>query len=914
MNGIPLRRLAHRGTVQASAWWLQRGWIDEAELRRRVLRLWEPGATLHALDDGLCLRLLLPRAVDCAAALAVPLCADQGVLSSAPLEAGEREALAAPAGAVVLMRAGSAAVVPVGEAVDPADWLALDEFTVRTVAPLADPLAPTPVIVEPAAVVDRDTLAGTIGAAPDELDEVARRLRAAAAGTPLADDDAAAGAAAPAPWWGSWLGWLGGLGALWGNRRTAGSGGGSAAGGGFGSAPVDEAGAAALTRSEPPGWLRAFGDVLARWIYWSRLGRLLGRRQAAYLAEMMELVRRGDLEGLRRAIPLGSDATGAPARLALGVPGRRSELAISLGPRGAASALLVGGLFEDLRTLYRAAFERLQRAGRIDEAAFVLAELLRAHEEAVQFLEKHGRLRLAAQLAEARDLPPALVVRQWFLARDVRRAVRIAEEHGVFADAVARLERSHAHDAQLLRMLWAERLAARGDYPGAVQVALPIVEARALVKTWIDRALDVGGVAAARLLVQRLQLAPDEPEVVYARAAALLHDTGAGRLAERRAFVHELAAAPRSPVLEPLARLGLRAHLRDAARFGGVEQATRKLREVLLGHSGDGALRADLPPLFLGRPAPASLVEVAAADRGTLAIHDVAVLPSGQLLVALGELGARLLRPDGRVLAHFDLPAQALVVSDHGDRALLLATRGRSVRVARVDLAARRAEPWSELLLRGFAQDFDGFTWFVSEENGVVALDVEGDAPRARWRVDRLEGPVFCLTRDAEVLSFAVSEELAVQVWTYELPKLVLRARRSAPDGLLYGLIPGDSMSAWAEGRGGDGSSAQLVLKTANVNQVLATPRPGQPHSIALSRAWVVTVMEEEGAATVYAYRMSSGDPSRTLRLAGARRVRVRLNGDRLVVGDDLGRLIALDLPSGHALTDVRLHLAPPRR
>src|SRR5690606_27242115 len=99
---------------------------------------------------------------------------------------------------------------------------------------------------------------------------------------------------------------------------------------------------------------------------------------------------------------------------------------------------------------------------------FVLAELLMANEEAVSFLERHGRFGLAAELAEARKLAPGLVVRQWLLAGDRERAVRLAIRHGAFADAIARLERDHRALALQLRALWADRLATAGDFVGAV--------------------------------------------------------------------------------------------------------------------------------------------------------------------------------------------------------------------------------------------------------------------------------------------------------------------------------------------------------------------------------------------------------------------------------------------------------------
>ena len=57
--------------------------------------------------------------------------------------------------------------------------------------------------------------------------------------------------------------------------------------------------------------------------------------------------------------------------------------------------------------------------------------------ELAHFLERHGRPRLAAELAEARGLPPGRVVRQWFLARDVARAVDLARRTGTFADAAS---------------------------------------------------------------------------------------------------------------------------------------------------------------------------------------------------------------------------------------------------------------------------------------------------------------------------------------------------------------------------------------------------------------------------------------------------------------------------------------------
>src|SRR5262249_48309597 len=158
--------------------------------------------------------------------------------------------------------------------------------------------------------------------------------------------------------------------------------------------------------------------------------QLVGRRQAEYLSRMLEMFDRGDLDSaLRHAIALGGEGDEPPAP-ALGTPSPRKDLAISPHRRRGAAGILSGPLlFAELRRRYRKAFEQLAASGDVEKAAFVLAELLGAHEEAVGFLEKHGRYRLAAEIAEARGLSPGLVVRQWWLA-DRTRAIRLARSKG----------------------------------------------------------------------------------------------------------------------------------------------------------------------------------------------------------------------------------------------------------------------------------------------------------------------------------------------------------------------------------------------------------------------------------------------------------------------------------------------------
>jgi hypothetical protein len=826
--------------------------------------------------------------------MALPLTEAEGVLYATSLQADERPTIDPPTGSVVLVQSGEAFAEPLVRGIDPAEWLGLDNFELRAVEPFAAPATPPPVIIEPTPVIDRAKLATTIGAPPAEMTDVAEALGKAARGERAGELATASGRGE------SWRVRL----SRWGRRAR------SILRSLAGSASTRYGNRARSTAGASASFWGALRRLFARAIYWSRLGRLLGRRQAAYLAEMMELLRRGELEGLRRAIPLSGDASGPSSRPALGLPSRREGLDISLTRRQpAAGYTLANELFGEIRTLYNAVFARFAREGRIDEAAFVLAELLRSNEEAVAFLEQHGRYRLAAELAESRELSPGLVVRQWFLAKDIRRAIRIAEERGAFADAVGRLERTHRREAQLLRMLWAERLASCGDYGAAVEVAWPISEARRLVGGWIDRAMEVGGVVAARLLVRRLQAVPTEFDLVRERAVELLSNPAPEGLAERRALLTALGEAQPARELAPLARLALRAQLRDAARFGGGA-GQKKVRELLMRQAADGALRADLPPLPASLPIAAARIDVQALDRGTLAIHDVLRLPSGNLLVALGELGVRLLRPDGRVIVHFDMPAHALVGSDHGDRALTLAARGESVRVGRIDLLARRAQPWTELRVRDFARGFDGSTWFVADETTVSAMDVEGEQLRTRWRV-QLEGIPLRLTRDAKNLSFAVLGADGAELWTYELPQMVLRSRRGIDGGAPIGVAASGSLSACLKPTSDNPAAADVLIASANVNAGLINPAgQGMPVHIDIGSQWHAVVFDVGESMAVHAYKASASAPTHSIVLAGTRRAQARLIDETLVVGDELGRLVVVHAPTGSVVCDLRAHLS----
>src|SRR5205807_8711461 len=172
--------------------------------------------------------------------------------------------------------------------------------------------------------------------------------------------------------------------------------------------------------------------------------------------------------------------------------GGRPRAAMELGP----------SLYSHLHLLYTSTFKRLEAQRRNGEAPFVLAELLRANQDAVAFLERNGKLREAAEIAEARELAPKIIVRQWFVAGEKERAIQVARKTGAFHGAVLRLEKSRHPAAPELRKLWAQSLADAGNVAVAVDVLWPLESERSTAVEWMRRATEIGGGSGARSLAR----------------------------------------------------------------------------------------------------------------------------------------------------------------------------------------------------------------------------------------------------------------------------------------------------------------------------------------------------------------------------------------------------------------------------
>ncbi len=669
-------------------------------------------------------------------------------------------------------------------------------------------------------------------------------------------------------------------------------------------------------RPRPAGFGARFATTLhrltGRTALASRLSRSIGRRHAAYLRKLRDMFENGDIDNaLRHAIPLTVEA--GPRRLPLRPLSTHAGLHVRPErSRPWSAAEISPDLRGELRRLYREAFHRLEAQARVEEAAFLLAEVLHAHEEAVAFLERHGRMRLAAEIAEAHDLPAGLVVRQWFLAGDRRRGLRIARRAGAFGDAVTRLERSRkAKEAAGLRRLWARELAAAGDYAAAVDVLWPLSEERRRTLGWMDRAIEQGGAPAGRMLARKLALAPELFAATRGTAAALLESWRAESAAARLAFADAVRRGPRNPAATTLARAALRSVVRDSGRFG-ARMSSADLRQLAT-FTGDSALRADI----LALPLPAQepwiarrgtwRVEIAARDAGTLPVHDAAFLPNGLTAVALGESGVRLLARGGRTVAELDQPAHRLVVSDHGDRAIALARRGDAWRLARLDFLARRAETWCEARLEAFAPDYDGALWFVVGNDGLVAVETAAAGFDGSWGVSRLPGPALAVARSTTRCSLVFGGE-AHEVWTYELPSLTLRRRDTVPPPAEHRRSHPVAISPEGTLAEALGVAGKTVLH-AHGDSPFEVPLsgPGKPGEPAVAGDWAALPVLTAEAILVHLLHLPSAAVRAEVALDRAARVSLRLNPQSLTLADDRGRVMVLDLENGQVRRDFRV-------
>jgi hypothetical protein len=667
--------------------------------------------------------------------------------------------------------------------------------------------------------------------------------------------------------------------------------------------------ASTTDRQKSSAWERLVGWMRAR-VWQSHLGEMFGALQARYLGQMLERFERGDLtEALRYAIPTSKVAAAANDAGPKLLPARpRADLDFGGARRGGAPLTLSSDLFSRLRATYEQAFSRLVQRGQILEAAFVLSELLEDDARAVAFLESNGRLVQAAKLAESRKLAAGLVVRQWFMAGDRERAIAIARRDGAFEDAIVRLKGIPVAQ-NALRLVWADVLAASGNFTGAALVVKDVPEGAHLAKDWLERAVKVGGVAGA----QALGILARQDPGAFARlrdvALNYIDDDDLDASAARVALAQELAKGS-SEEGRALARGVVRAIIRDSSRSDAM--LSRGALTNLARFSGDGALHADLPANLDASfrkaertPTPRHYV-LRETDRGASKLADVRYLHRGRLLVAHGDAGVCLIGEDGRQHWHFDVPCERIVLSTNGDRALALARRDDTVIVSRIDLMTRRAEAWCDLRSSAYAPDFDGSVWYVVVKNRVCAIDATAAGVSSLWSSGIPDAPITQVVWSDNKLAFVTEQG---ECWRHHLSPHRLVARDRREGSFLIGA---------------SGIAAELRMSEIQNIEMWAMIHPVDGRRIALGAREAIRIcaaevdsrwalmatevpVEVPEAIDVRLVHLEDFRVSANVRFEGAKEICAKLQSSVLTLGDDCGRIVAIELPSLRQRLNLRL-------
>ncbi len=521
-----------------------------------------------------------------------------------------------------------------------------------------------------------------------------------------------------------------------------------------------------------------FAKILLR----TPAAQLFARKHQKYLHDLEKAFDRGDLEeALRNAISVrDAESLG----MSLSLPSQRHQLAPTTRTPNCGPSVPWG---TDTRTMlrerYRKAAQQLEQKGRFVEAAFVLVDLLGVPVEAVAMLERHQQWTLAAEIAEGHKLEPKLQITLWWRAGNHERAIAIARRHGAFDAAIALVASSDPDSARQLRIQWMRSLTTAGSYREAVVVAWSDESLRSSIAWAIELGITHGGPDADMLRAYRLALRPTAENCTEALELCLNHDPAL--VTRQEAFLTTLSELRLSDQLidREISSAAVRSILRSG---GGWSERSRVLKVLAaLRVRCDPALAADIPyTSFASSVTNTSPIDIRFDRPGSNDVAEVVTLPNGFMLVALGELGTRLLNQHDRVAAQWTVPTDHLVVADHGTKALLLTRRDAVTEVHRLDLVDRRCEHWGTLRIRQWAQTYDGGSWAVVTDEGIELLDVTADRPTVLWRELSAKDVAIDIQRSRSALSVSVDHELpGPETWRWDLPSLTLRSRASRLDG-----------------------------------------------------------------------------------------------------------------------------------
>lgn len=264
-------------------------------------------------------------------------------------------------------------------------------------------------------------------------------------------------------------------------------------------------------------------------------------------------------------------------------------------------------------------------------------------------------------------------------------------------------------------------------------------------------------------------------------------------------------------------------------------------------------------------------------------------------------------------IRHLEYPANTLVIADNGNRSLAAAKPGALTRAYRHRPAQRSRRALDRPGAGWLAPTFDGQRFFVQQRESVLCLDAQSEGAEALWRVsdasflqslDITHGPghLLLFTRDWNAAS--------ASTWEYVLPSFTLRKRveRACPD-------LGEVRTHLGVG-GTRGRALQLVVNADGGPPLLGGEDLGvelperdaaRPTGLRWCDAWAIATHGGPTGCWLDVVSLGRGQCVFSLPALGARRLATALEGHRLAVVDDRGRLADIDHQRHQLLRDVRL-------
>lgn len=603
-----------------------------------------------------------------------------------------------------------------------------------------------------------------------------------------------------------------------------------------------------------------------------------------YLSKMLSYFERGDWEkALRYAIPL-DDSSPVSQRLNefLGkfTPRKNLNFTPKL-PGGLAAGTSMEGM-DLLRSVYHNAYQALLQAGRIEEAAFVLAELLDDAKGAVELLERHGFYEKAAELATLKGLPASLQVALWFRAGKVEQALQVARCHYVHGQAIVTLENKDKEAARAFRVLWAQDLARVGQFGEAVLVGWPVRRVLPDCDEWVEATLDVGNLESYRVAL--LVLTSGDASRGFRLAARLrswMEDTSPLTVTNRRKLLSILSrsgARTDDPEIREWAASTARRVLRQMNSPWPL--GDKKTVDFLAKLSEDRWLKADLPYFTTGLKLQLNRWRHVVEERGHLPIFDAAPLGDGRILVALGHAGLLVLSSRGARSQQFSLPCHKLVAPLQGGSFLTLS---RS-QVGCFERGAVRS--LCSVAVDGCADEHDGLAWFVWLGTSLYQIDLArllcGDDPG--WEA-LSETKLPHTPRRLSLGPGRVGVLLDKMAHFYRTPEMKLDRTRGLDDRVPNLLTPADGevLSHRLE---------QWCFKGQGLYH------QGHPVGLEYRDSHGVLYSKTEEGLTVCIFQMNHPKKQLALELPGARSAQVRVQDAQAIISDSCGRLLIADLTS----------------